>query len=89
MATAILKIKIMPETAEKIEGIKKAVEENLTKLNAKNISFELEPIAFGLKAIIATFAWPEELDTDKAENAIKSVSGVSSLDIIDYRRAFG
>ena len=79
----------MPETAEKIEGIKKAVEENLTKLNAKNISFELEPIAFGLKAIIATFAWPEELDTDKAENAIKSVSGVSSLDIIDYRRAFG
>lgn len=89
MAIASLKIKIMPETADKIEAIKKNTEENLTKLGAKNISFELEPIAFGLKAIIATFAWPEQMDTEQAENAIKQVEGVSSLDIIDYRRAFG
>lgn len=89
MAIASLKIKIMPETAEKIEEIKKSVIENLTKLNAKNISFELEPIAFGLKAIIATFAWPEQQETEQAENAIRQVEGVSSLDIIDYRRAFG
>ena len=89
MAIASLKIKIMPKTADEIEAIKKSVEENLTKLGGKNISFQLEEIAFGLKAIIATFAWPEQMDTEQAENAIRIVEGVSSLDIIDYRRAFG
>ena len=90
MATAILKLKIMPESPETDLG---AIEENaktaLEKFGAKIHSVERELIAFGLVAIIMTVVWPEEVGTDEAENAVKSVSGVSSVEIIDYRRAFG
>jgi translation elongation factor EF-1beta len=34
-------------------------------------------------------AWPEQLDTDKAENILRGIEKVSSVEIIDYRRAFG
>jgi len=90
MATAILKLKIMPESPEAdlgaIEGKTKAA---LEKLGAKIHSVEKEPIAFGLVALIFTVVWPEEIGTDEAENAVKGVESVSSVEIIDYRRAFG
>jgi len=85
-----LKIKVMPESTEtNLDEIKKEASSLLSKEGALNISFEEEPIAFGLKAIIVTMAWPEQLDTDKAENILKSIKSVSSVEIIDYRRAFG
>ena len=93
MATAILKIKIMPESPdtdlEKIkEIVKQKVESEGGALNPTQ-AFEEEPIAFGLKALIVTFAWPEQKDTDLAENTLKDIEGVSSVSIIDYRRAIG
>jgi len=90
MAMTALKIKVMPESTEtNLDEIKKEASSLLSKEGALNISFEEEPIAFGLKAIIVTMAWPEQLDTDKAENILKSIKSVSSVEIIDYRRAFG
>ena len=90
MAMTALKIKIMPESPEtNLGAIKDAASVLLSKEGALNISFEEEPIAFGLKALIITMAWPEQLDTDKAENILKSIEKVSSVEIIDYRRAFG
>ena len=93
MATAALKIKIMPESPEtdldKIkEQVKQKIESEKGVLNPTT-PFEEEPIAFGLKALIVTFAWPEEQNTDIAENSLKNIEGVSSVDIIDYRRALG
>jgi elongation factor 1-beta len=90
MATAILKLKIMPESPETDLGaIEKKVKTALEKLGAKIHSVEKEPIAFGLVALIMTVVWPEETGTEDAENAVKAVEGVSSVEIIDYRRAFG
>ena len=80
---------------QKIKGLleddsAEAIEESLIKAGAIKInSIEEEPIAFGLKALIAFFAWPEKKETGEAEEAIKSVKDVSSLEVIDYRRAFG
>lgn len=90
MAMTALKIKMMPESPEtNLDEIKKEAEVLLAKEGALNISFEEEPIAFGLKALIATMAWPEQFDTDKAENILRDIKKVSSVEIIDYRRAFG
>lgn len=90
MATAILKLKIMPESPEvDLAAIEKKVSSELEKFKAKIHSVEKEPIAFGLVALIMVLVWPEETGTEEAENAAKSVDGVSSVEIIDYRRAFG
>ena len=89
-ATAAIKIKIMPESPEtNLESIKK---EATAKINAEGgvlSSYVEEPIAFGLKALIATLAWPEAKSTDLVEQIFSELEGVSSVSIIDYRRALG
>jgi len=88
MAVVGIKIKILPESVEALEGIKANIEPKLISLGAIRISsVEEEPIAFGLKALLVTFAWPEELETSIIEEM--KLEGLSSLEIVDYRRAFG
>lgn len=90
MAIAALKIKIMPESLDvDLEELKKKSEEKALSMGAKNPSFTEELIAFGLKALILMLAWPEQQDTTALETALSKLEGVSSAQIIDYRRAFG
>ncbi|MCL6500445.1 MAG: elongation factor 1-beta [Candidatus Pacearchaeota archaeon] len=90
MSIAVLKLKIMPESSDtNLDAIKTEVEKRLTKFKAKLHSSEQEPVAFGIKALIVTIAWPEKESTDSAVEELLHISGVSSIDIIDYRRAFG
>lgn len=88
MAMVAIKLKIMPSSPEAdLNEIQNLVKAKLEKEKALNISFEQENIAFGLKAIIATFAWPEEQDTSILESL--NIENISSSQIIDYRRAIG
>lgn len=90
MAVVALRIKIMPESLDiNLEEIKKKVEEKAKKAGAMNISFTEENVAFGLKAVIVQLAYPEEKDTSALETDLGEIEGVSSSQIIDYRRAFG
>ena len=89
MAIAILKIKVMPEQKYDLEKLKKEIQDKISQAKGSVNKIEEEEVAFGLKCLIATIAWPEEKNTEEAEQAIKNIKGVSSLDIIDYRRAFG
>ena len=90
MAVAALKIKVMPLAGIDLKELKEKIEKALKKAGAIRIeSIEEQEIAFGLKALIVTIAWPEEKETGEAEEAIRGIEEVSSLDIIDYRRAFG
>jgi len=89
-ATAAIKIKIMPEGLDvNLEKIKKEGKKKIEKEGGVLTSYEEEPIAFGLKALIATLAWPEAKSTDLVETIFSEVKGVSSVSIIDYRRALG
>jgi len=88
MAVVGIKLRILPESPESFENVKTNIEAKLLSLGAIKIStIEEEPIAFGLKALIVTFAWPEELETSIIDNMV--LEGMSSLEIVDYRRAFG
>jgi elongation factor 1-beta len=90
MSTAAIITKIMPDSPEaNLDEIQEKAKSILEKQGAKNISFTTEPIAFGLKAIMAKFAWPEEQDTSIIENSLSEIPSVSSAQITDYRRAFG
>ena len=91
MATAGIQFKIMPE------GIDTDLEILKTKIKTAIETFESgvfseakeEPIAFGLNALIITIALSEDEEVDSVENAIKEIEGISSVELIDYRRAIG
>jgi len=90
MVLAALKIKIMPVSPETdLEKIKADAKEIIERLEAKLHASEIEPIAFGLNALILTIAWPENKDLDLIENAVAKIENVQSVETIDFRRAFG
>jgi translation elongation factor aEF-1 beta len=90
MAVAAIKLKLMPEGLDtSLEDLKVKAQEKILKMKGMNVSFTEENVAFGLKAIIVMLAWPEEQDTGILESELAEIEGVSSAQIIDYRRAFG
>ncbi len=92
MANAIVTIKIMPENPEvDLGGVeekaKKHIEEYAGKGDTKT---EIEPIAFGLKALKITFIMDENLGSpDELEEKLSGLEGVNSAETIDVRRAVG
>jgi translation elongation factor aEF-1 beta len=82
--------KIMPTSPDtNLEEIKEKAKKEMEGEGAQNISFEEREIAFGLKAVMIKMAWPEEKSTDIIENKLAKIENVSSVQIEDYRRAFG
>ncbi len=90
MGITAIKIKIMPESIETdLVKIEKEVRNKIEKNNVKNPQIEVQPIAFGLKALIVLFGWPEEKEFEEFEKDLKKIPGVSSIDVLDMRRTFG
>lgn len=90
MGSAAVKIKIMPDSPDaNLEKIESDASELITESGGRNIQIQREPIAFGLNAIIITFAWLEDSDRDKLEEDLAKLNNISSATIIDFRRAFG
>lgn len=90
MVFAGLKIKVMPESPEEdLKKIENSISEIVESLSAKMHAVEIEDVAFGLKALIITIAWPETQDLDLIEEKVAQVSGVNSVQVIDFRRAIG
>ncbi len=85
-----VKIKVMPSSPNaNLEKIKKEAKEIIIREGGKNCSFEEEPIAFGLKALIALFLWSEEKSLDELEKKLEKIEDISSIQVIDIRKAFG
>jgi len=89
--TAAIQFKIMPESPDTdLEKLKQSIKEKIESFNSGVLnSIKEEPIAFGLKALIVTFALSEEQEVDEVENTVKEIDGISSAELIDYRRAVG
>jgi len=83
-------VRIMPNSPEAdLETMGRNIKGKLEEMGSQNITIKEDPIAFGLKALIVKFAWPETQDTDMIENTLSEIENVSSVKIEDYRRAFG
>ena len=90
MGTAVVKIKVMPISPEvDLEKIKGEVKSRIEEMGGKGCNLEEEAIAFGLKAIVALFAWPEEAELENLEESLQSIEDVNSVQVIDIRRAIG
>ena len=92
MANVVVTLKIMPQNPSvdfsKIEyEAKKAI---INFCSAKEFKTQIEPIAFGLKALSILFVMDESKgSTESLENKISQISGVESVEVTDVRRAVG
>ena len=90
MAEVAIKLKVMPESLDtNLEEIQNKGKEKIEAEGGKINNFETQEVAFGLKALMVTISLDEDKGTDVAENVFSEIEGVSSVEIADYRRAFG
>ena len=90
MGMSAVQYKIMPEGADtNLEEIIKIANNKIEELGGMKGKSEITPIAFGLKSLTLTFAFPEEKEVDEVGNALGEIAGVSSAEMTDYRRALG
>lgn len=87
MARLVVRIRILPAEAESnledvVELIKRSVPEGMEMKSST-----LEPVAFGLKAIVGDFLLDDaEGQMDKLEESIKAVEGVGELEVMNISR---
>jgi len=77
--------KEVQQLKKKSERAKEIIEEN----KGMRTSFVEEPIAFGLKAVIAGFDIDEAYPLDPIEESLREIENVNSAEVADMRRAFG
>ncbi|MFC1710559.1 elongation factor 1-beta [Nanoarchaeota archaeon] len=82
-----IKIKIMPISPEvNLEELQNKIKSTVEENGGRNRDYEEQPIAFGLKAIIAFFEWPEDKGLDDLEEKLKEIPDVNSTQVIDMRK---
>ncbi len=90
MAQAILTVKLMMDSPEvdlaKIEKLAKSV---VSELKGEVGKVEIEPVAFGLKALKLYIVLDEVLGTDIFEEKLKEIEHVQNVETVDFRRALG
>ena len=92
MAQVVVTLRIMPQTpkVDLSELESKAKEEIVKFCNAQEFKTEIQPVAFGLKALIIFFVMDEKIgSTEALEQKIAGIEGVESVEVPDVRRAVG
>lgn len=91
MAKVIVTLKIMPESPETdLAALQEKAEKEITGFDGTVGKVEIEPIAFGLKALKILFIMEESKGaTDPLEEQISAIDGVRSVEVTDVRRAIG
>jgi translation elongation factor aEF-1 beta len=90
MGFTAVQIKIMPDSpSADLKAIEKAAEETIVSMHKTSVKFEEEPIAFGLSAIMLSFAWNDEIELEQLEAKLQEIINVSSVEVTDIRKAFG
>lgn len=91
MANMFITIKIMPESPEiNLDSLREKAKEIGTKFEAELLDKdEIEPVAFGLKALKIIFILDESKGSDELTDEIAKIEGISSATVVDMRRAVG
>ncbi|MAG91469.1 elongation factor 1-beta [Candidatus Woesearchaeota archaeon] len=92
MTNVVVTLKIMPQNPEidlsKIES--EAKKEIVAFCNSQEFKTEIQPVAFGLKALNLLFVMDESKgSTEELEKKIGQIEGVESVEVTDVRRAVG
>ena len=86
----LIQVKVMPKEVETdLQKIKEKAKEIIESFNQKLLKDEIQPIAFGLNALILILTWPDNKGPDELEKKLSEIEGVNSAEITDVRRAIG
>ncbi len=88
MARVLVIVKVLPTDIEiNLEDLKKKIEEKLPE-GYEVKGYDIEPIAFGLKALRLYIFMPENVEggTEPLENMIQEVEGVSQVEVETVHR---
>ncbi len=83
MAKVLVVVKVYPESIElEPSVVVERIRSNLPQ-GVELLSYDVEPVAFGLNALRLYLAMPEETEggTEPIEEAISSTEGVSNVDV--------
>lgn len=90
MGFVAVQMKLMPDSpSADLKAIEKTAEEKINFVHKTIVKVEEQPIAFGLKAIILSFAWNDEIEIEKLEAELSKIEHISSVELLDVRKAFG
>lgn len=92
MAKVIVTLKIMPVSPETdLDKISLEAHEKIKGFAGEGeTKQEIEPVAFGLKALKIIFVMEESQgSTEPLEKEIQTIEGVNSVEVVDVRRAIG
>jgi translation elongation factor aEF-1 beta len=81
------KYKIMPESPEvDLKVIEEAAKKIVEDFGGNNKEYEIEPVAFGLKALIVFFFYPDDKSTEHLEEEFSKIPNVQSAQLVDMRK---
>jgi len=91
MAQVVVTLKIMPQSPEvDLKFVEVEATREVKTFRGTVGKVQIEPIAFGLKAIKLFFVMDESIgSTEELENTISKIEGVQSVEVTDVRRAIG
>ncbi|MDO8481321.1 MAG: elongation factor 1-beta [Nanoarchaeota archaeon] len=92
MGNAVVTLRIMPTSPDVELALleKKSLAAVKVFNHGKDTKVEIQPIAFGLKAVIITFVMDENQgNPDAISETVAKIEGVNSAEITDVRRAIG
>lgn len=92
MALAVVTIRIMPVSPDTdLESLEEKVKEVIKEFTGEGeTKTEIEPVAFGLKALKVLFVMEESLGSpDPVVEKVNEFEEVNSAEISDFRRAIG
>lgn len=87
MTRLVARIRVMPADAESnLDNVVQSIRSSLP-LGMEMKGHAMEPIAFGLKAIVGDFLLDDaEGQMDRLEETIKNVEGVGEIDVMNISR---
>ena len=81
------KYKLMPDSVEaNLDEIQEAAKKMVEDFGGTNKEYSIEPVAFGLKAVIVFFFYPDDKSTEHLEEEFSKIPNVQSAQLIDMRK---
>jgi translation elongation factor aEF-1 beta len=81
------KYKLMPTGPDaNLKKIEESAKKIVEDFGGTNKEYSIEPVAFGLKAVIVFFFYPDEKDTEHLEEEFTKIPEVQSAQLIDMRK---
>lgn len=92
MAKVVVTFRIMPKDPSiDLSGLESGIKKEIVDFcSSEEFKTNIEPIAFGLKALKMIFVMDESKgSTEELENRISRIDGIESVEVVDVRRAIG